>query len=59
LLAFRLMANSKKGISAHQLHRMLGVTYRTAWFMAHRIRLAMDEKVKSPLDGEGKFVEAD
>lgn len=39
--AFHLYASSKKGISAHQLHRMLGVTYKTAWFMAHRIREAM------------------
>ena len=41
LLAFHLMASSKKGISAHQLHRMLGITYKSAWFMAHRIREAM------------------
>jgi transposase-like protein len=38
LLAFYLLCASKKGMSAHQLHRMLGVTYRTAWFMCHRIR---------------------
>ena len=38
-----LMCSSKKGISAHQLHRMLGVTYKTAWFMAHRIRYAMQQ----------------
>src|SRR5205823_3070692 len=59
LLAFRLMNASKKGMSAHQLHRMLGVAYRSAWFMAHRIRLAQDDKVPTPLGGEGKFVEAD
>jgi transposase-like protein len=61
LLATFLMASSKKGMSAHQLHRMLGVTYKTAWFMAHRIREAMKEDVKSsgPLGGEGKTVEAD
>jgi transposase-like protein len=59
LLAFRLMAGSKKGMSAHHLHRMLGVTYRSAWFMAHRIRLAMDDSAPSTLGGEGKFVEAD
>jgi hypothetical protein len=59
LLAIRLMTGSKKGISAHQLHRMLGVTYRSAWFMAHRIRLAMDDSAPSALGGEGKFVEAD
>jgi transposase-like protein len=38
LLAFRLMASSKKGMSAHQLHRTLGITYKSAWFLAHRIR---------------------
>jgi transposase-like protein len=61
LLATFLLASSKKGMSAHQLHRMLGVTYKTAWFMAHRIREAMKEDVKSsgPLGGEGKTVEAD
>lgn len=47
LLATFLMASSKKGMSAHQLHRMLGVTYKTAWFMAYRIREAMKEDVKS------------
>lgn len=61
VLAFHLYASSKKGMSAHQLHRMLGVTYKTAWFMAHRVREAMKEDVKSsgPLGGEGKVVEAD
>lgn len=61
VLAAHLMAASKKGMSAHQLHRMLGVTYKTAWFMAHRIREAMKEDVNSsgPLGGEGKTVEAD
>lgn len=61
VLAFHLMASSKKGMSAHQLHRMLGVTYKTAWFMAHRIREAMKGDVASagPIGGEGKTVEAD
>ncbi len=61
VLASHLMAASKKGMSAHQLHRMLGVTYKTAWFMAHRIREAMKEDVTSsgPLGGEGKIIEAD
>jgi len=43
LMAVSLMCSSKKGMSAHQLHRMLGVTYKTAWFMAHRIRFAMQQ----------------
>ncbi|MGQ0742062.1 MAG: IS1595 family transposase, partial [Alphaproteobacteria bacterium] len=61
LLAFRLMASSKKGISAHQLHRTLDVTYKTAWFMAHRVREAMAPLKGSagPLGGKGKIVEAD
>jgi transposase-like protein len=59
LQGFYLMASSKKGISAHQLHRSLGVTYKTAWFMAHRIREAMRNDKASPLGGAGKVVEAD
>lgn len=61
VLGFHLYAASKKGMSAHQLHRMLGVTYKTAWFMAHRIREAMKEDVASsgPIGGDGKTVEAD
>jgi transposase-like protein len=52
LLAFHLLCASKKGISAHQLHRMLGVTYKSAWFMAHRIRYAMaQEPLSSKLQG--------
>jgi transposase-like protein len=53
------MASSKKGVSAHQLHRSLDVTYKTAWFMAHRIREAMREENPAPLGGEGKTVEVD
>lgn len=60
MLAFHLMSSSKKGVSAHQLHRMLGVTYKTAWFMAHRIRECMRPAFNNgPLGGEGKAVEAD
>lgn len=59
LLGFRLMAGSKKGISAHQLHRSLGITYKSAWFMAHRIREAMDMEPEGPLGGPDKVVEAD
>ncbi len=61
-LACHLLGSSKKGMSAHQLHRMLGVTYKTAWFMAHRIRLAMDPNADGsagPIGGEGKTVEID
>jgi transposase-like protein len=58
--ATHLMASSKKGISASQLHRMLDFgSYRTAWFMAHRIREAMKGSADGPLGGEGKIVEAD
>lgn len=60
LLATHLLCASKKGISAHQLWRMLGFgSYRTAWFMAHRIREAMAPLKFGPLGGEGKIVEAD
>jgi transposase-like protein len=59
VLAFHLMAASKKGISAHQLHRMLKVTYKTAWFMCHRIREAMTDKAPSPMGGPGSVIEAD
>ena len=59
LLCNHLMVSSKKGISAHQIHRMLGVTYKTAWFMCHRIREAMKPSNPEPLGGEGKVVESD
>lgn len=54
-----LMASSKKGISSNQLHRTLGVTLKTAWFMSHRLREAMRVLKVDPIGGEGKFVEAD
>lgn len=58
LLAFHLLC-SKKGMSAHQLHRMLGVTYKSAWLMAHRIRYAMtQEPLSSKLDGVVEIDEA-
>ena len=60
LIAFHLMTASKKGISAHQLHRMLGIGYEAAWFMCHRIREAMrDGGLKTPMGGNGGIVEAD
>jgi transposase len=61
LLATHLMAASKKGMSAKQIERMLGVTYKTAWFLCHRIREAMDEanNPHEPLGGPGKVIESD
>jgi len=59
LQAVYLMCSSKKGISAHQLHRTLDITYKSAWFLAHRIREAMAGGQFAQLGGEGKFVEAD
>src|SRR5262249_54965177 len=58
LLATHLLCASKKGMSAKQIERMLGVTYKTAWFMCHRIREAMKDD-GSPLGGEGMIVESD
>lgn len=59
LLATHLMCASKKAMSAHQLGRMLGLPYKTAWFMAHRIREGMRELHPTPMGGAGKTVEAD
>jgi transposase-like protein len=59
LQAFHLMCSSKKGVSAHQLHRTLDIGYEAAWFMAHRIREAMRDGGLAPLGGNGGIVEAD
>ncbi len=60
LLATHLMNSCKRGVSAAELQRQLGLgSYRTAWFMAHRIREGMGESVKGPLGGDGQIVEAD
>lgn len=59
LLATYLMASSKKGISSHQIGRTLGVTYKTAWFMTHRIREAMRDDTCFPMGGNGTPVEVD
>lgn len=60
VLAFHLMAASKKGMSAAQLQRMLGLgSYRSAWFMCHRIREAMKPAKVGPIGGKNKVVEAD
>ncbi len=59
MLATYLLSSSKKGMSSHQLHRMLGVTYKTAWFMAHRIREAMSGDGGGLFGGNGGAVEVD
>jgi transposase-like protein len=58
-MAMHLLGESKKGMSAHQLHRTLGITYQSAWFLAHRIREAMTDATPSPIAGANKVVEAD
>src|SRR5664279_3673400 len=58
--AFHLIASSKKGVSAHQLMRQLGIgSYRSAWFLSHRVREAMTEHDPNPMGGEGSIVEID
>jgi transposase-like protein len=59
LQAMFLLCSSKKGISSNQLHRTLGVTLKTAWFMSHRIREAMRVVGVEPMGGAGEIVEAD
>src|SRR5687768_18138725 len=59
LLATHLMAASKKGMSAKQMERMLGVTYKTAWVLCHRIRAAMTPSHTGPMAGTDKIVEVD
>jgi transposase-like protein len=59
LQAVALLTSSKKGMSANQLHRILGVSLKTAWFMGHRIREAMRDGDLAPMGGAGQIVEAD
>ncbi len=59
LLAMHLMGASKKGMSALQLSRMLGVTYKSAWFLCHRIREAMAPITPGPIGGTNRVVESD
>jgi len=60
LIAVYLLCSSKKGMSALQLQRMLGLTYKTAWFMFHRLRFAVQQpSFTAKLGGEGKIVECD
>jgi transposase-like protein len=59
LQAMHLMCSSKKGVSAHQLHRTLEITYKSAWFLAHRIREAMRSGALAPFGQGGGAVEVD
>lgn len=59
LQAAYLRCSSKKGISAHQLHRVMEITYKSAWFMAHRLHEAMRTGDLAPFGGEGNIVESD
>ena len=59
IMAAQLMASSKKGMSALQLHRMIGTTYETAWFLFHRLRECATNPDRGPIGGENKVVEAD
>jgi transposase-like protein len=59
LQAVYLMTSSKKGVSSHQLHRALEITYKSAWFLSHRIREAMTSTDNTPMGGLGAIVEAD
>ncbi len=59
VLAAQLMASSKKGMSALQLHRMIGTTYETAWFLFHRLRECASDPMRGPIGGANKVVEAD
>jgi transposase-like protein len=60
LQAIALLCASKKGISSNQLHRMLGITLKSAWFMSHRLREAMRTgSLMPPMGGKGSVVEID
>jgi transposase-like protein len=58
-MAARMLNSGKNGVSAHEIHRTLGVSYKTAWFMMHRLREAMNELCPTPMGGEGQSVQAD
>jgi transposase-like protein len=58
-MAAHMLNACKNGVSAHEIHRTLGVTYKTAWFMMHRLREAMNELKPGPMGGSGQIVEAD
>jgi len=59
LMAAHMFNSGKNGVSAHEIHRSLAVTYKTAWFMMHRLREAMNELNPAPMGGEGQSIQAD
>ncbi len=59
LMAAHMVNAGKNGVSAHEIHRTLGITYKTAWFMMHRLREAMAELNLTPMGGEGQSIQAD
>jgi hypothetical protein len=58
-MAAHMLNSGKNGVSAHEIHRTIGVTYKTAWFMMHRLREAMTDLAPTPMGGEGQSVQAD
>lgn len=58
-MAAHMINSGKNGVSAHEIHRALGVTYKTAWFMMHRLREAMTDLAPTPMGGSGKSIQAD
>lgn len=58
-MAAHMLNSGKNGVSAHEIHRTIGVTYKTAWFMMHRLREAMIDSNPTPMGGEGKTIQAD
>jgi transposase-like protein len=58
-MAAHMLNSGKNGVSAHEIHRTIGVTYKTAWFMMHRLREAMSGMSGGPMGGEGQSIQAD
>lgn len=58
-MAAQMFNSGKNGVSAHEIHRQLGITYKTAWFMMHRLREAMRDLNPAPMGGEGQSIQAD
>lgn len=58
-MAAHMFSSGKNGVSAHEIHRTLGVSYKTAWFMMHRLREAMIDLAPTPMGGEGQTIQAD